>query len=119
MSEINRYWHGRLTQENIEDVVNVMREMLTGRKYTFASMLSHESMLSPYLEVKTNQELKPDDPFGIYHAGKFSGFSVNDSYSVWGANTVDAHIAFDYHQITIEHKSAGGNDITWVIALEK
>ena len=115
----SRNWFGHLTVDNIDDIVVVLKEMLEGQKYTFVSMRWLEG-LEPRVDVRTSQSLK-DNAFSVYHHALHAGFNVGDTYGVWGVSTTapDPFFNFEHCKVTIQHESASGNKLTWVIALEE
>lgn len=136
MVKIDMKWSGMLTVKNIEQVADLLRKLLNGKRYTFVA--AHESRgFKP--EVRTNQKLNSSIP-GVANSirtycnneeGKqFAGFLVNDSYGVWGCSTClledthdpkfkNPHIEFDGDKVTIIHRPSARNKLYWVAAIER
>lgn len=116
-------WFGYLTVENTEEVAEAVRNMLSGKYYTFVAV---NSGFSGRPEVKTSRKM---DKVYTSHLLGHSLINVNDSYGVWGFSTtvhegdqLDAsrytYVVFDWNQIKVEHFAPCGYKLNWVIALE-
>jgi uncharacterized protein YoaH (UPF0181 family) len=131
--EINLNWNGMLTVENIEQVAEVLRQLLKGKKFTFVACHEDNNFIP---KARTCQELRSingDDPISVYYdkeSKRFAGFNACDSYGVWGCSTslhVDVYdhefknpyFAFEYNKVTITHRAASGSKIYWVCAIER
>jgi hypothetical protein len=121
------HWIGNLTIENVNEVADRLKELLIGKIYTFVSC-NELDRFKP--NVKTGQKLEDNNPIRVWKGDYSTGIHVNDSYGVWGFNTVlhegeknenlkVPYIIFEGNQIRIEHRAPGGNILYWVVALEK
>lgn len=128
-------WHGMLTVNNVEQVADLLRQLLTGKRYTFVAVNEFYGFKP---EVRTSQKLKPkinsSNPINVYYddtgAKRFAGFSVSDSYGVWSFSTnlqedqddpgsKNPHFSFEWDKVTIIFRLSGGNLVYWVAAVEK
>src|SRR5690348_15585774 len=88
--EINRHWFGTLTADNLEAVAAVLREMLTGARYTFVSVNEWFGPV-PRPDVRTSQRLTPEnnihgEAISVWKddtTGQPRGIIVSDTYGVW------------------------------------
>jgi hypothetical protein len=127
-------WSGVLTVHNISQVVKLLRDRLTGKRFTFITAMDTNEYRP---SARTDQALKPSvtgDPFVLWSRGskdsESAGFNVCDTYGVWGLSTsaqegnrnepfVHPHITFDHYTITMSFRSMSGNKIYWVIAIQR
>lgn len=127
-------WYGMLTVENIEQVADLVRQLLVGRTYTFVAANEYRDYKP---QVRTNQHMtrsNAGDPVNVYYdesaEKRFAGFSVCDTYGIWGVSTnlkddlydpdfKNPFVNFENDKVTITHRAASGNKIYWVIALER
>lgn len=125
-------WCGTLTVENIEQVADLLRRLLKGRQYRF--VVTNEVFdFKP--KVRINQELEPNkagDSINVYYdkdEKRFAGFSVHDSYGMWGCSTSlqeercdcgskNPHFVFEWNKVTINHYAPSGHRVCWVIIVE-
>jgi len=130
--EINLNWCGMLTVENIKQVVEVLRQLLSGKKFTFV-ICDEGRGFEP--EVRTGQQLKPstkDNSINVYYDEEknFAGFNVCDSYGVWGCSTnlhaneydpefKNPYLAFEHNRVTITHRAPSRSKLYCVCAIEK
>lgn len=127
MNEYALNWCGKLTVENIEQVVGLFRKLLENRRYTFVAI--NQSYRRP--DVRTGQQLDPrkakgEEVFSIWFDDKssppaFAGFNAVDTYGVWGLSTSandQPYISFEWNKVTIEHKAPAGNELICVLAIE-
>ena len=129
---MNDNWFGVMTVDNIEDIVGKLRELLTGKRYTFVSCYEYKRY-EP--EVRASQELKngtSDDPFHVWYGEnqEFGGFNVGDTYGVWGLDTNGhrganydgkfdiPYLVFDYGKCTMTFRTPAGLLAYWVVAVE-
>jgi len=123
--------YGMLTKGNIEDFVAVLREMLTGKRYTFVAC-NESRHFEP--EVRTSQRLENGTngtPFSVHHYDGWASFGVCDTYGVWGCTTTwddpkmydadfkNPYFVFDYNKVTITHRAPAGHLLYWVVAVER
>lgn len=115
-NEIGPGWYGPLTRENIEDVAANIENMLTGKRYTFASV--RISGGKPHVNVRPSQEM---ERIRVAHIDSidYSQTIVRDTYGVWSCGTDGAYIVFERGRIRIEHVDAWGEPLTWIIAPER
>lgn len=119
-------WHGMLTTENIEAVVNLLKQLLEGKRYTFVTC-NESFRFKP--EVRTGQRLTGD--FKIYRdeSLNYAGFNVGDSYGMWGCSTntnearydhtfQNPYFSFEWHKVTITHRAPAGYLLYWCLAVE-
>jgi hypothetical protein len=127
--KMNLKWYGMLTINNIEQVADLLRQLLSGKRYAF---VSSNELFSFKPEVRTNQELKPSDPINVYYdkdGKRFAGFNVYDSYGVWGCSTSlqeeqydhefkNPYFVFNLDKVTITHRAPAGHKLYWVVVVE-
>lgn len=116
MKKFDLNWSGTLTTDNVGQVVNLFKQLLTDKRYT--SVIAKES--SGYLpDVKTCQRLVNVDTMG----DRFAGFNLNDSQATWSFYVNDrnpTYISFSETKVTVTQKSAfGGQIIHWAFAVEE
>ena len=134
-------WYGVLTIGNIEQVVDMFRRLLTGKRYTFVAvnMYGNEDAPGQLISrpgVRTSQRIEPDkaiskDAFSFWYGDnkEYAGFNVVDTYGVWGCSTSatdsfqvgdyeNPYIVFEYHKVLIIHRAPAGHLLYWVIATE-
>ncbi len=132
--KIGLRWDGMLTVQNIEQVVEVLRQLLNGKKFTFVAC-DEVSGFTP--EVRTGQQLQPStkgDPINVYYDEKskrFAGFTVcNSRGGVWGCSTnlhtdeydnqfKNPYFVFEENKVTITHRAPSGSKIYLVVAIEE
>lgn len=131
-------WYGVQTIENTPEIVERLRDLLTGKKYTFVSTndgFNPESRIG--VDVRTDQKLENGTngtPFSIWYDEKndpprYCGFNVGDTYGVWGVHTSATETqydptfnvpywVFDYNQARVVHRAPAGHLLVWVIAVQ-
>lgn len=128
MKDYTLNWYGKLTIENIEQVVGLFRQLLENRRYTFVAI--NELFRRP--DVRTGQRLEPHkatsgEAFSVWFDDKnsppaFAGFNAVDTYGVWGLSTSvneQPYVVFEWNKVTIEHNAPAGNKLIWVLAIEQ
>ena len=75
-------WHGKLTEENFNDVANKILKMLRNKHYTFL-VASKMNKYRP--EIYRNLCLETETPLSFRN----DGFIFSDSYGAWGCSTKD------------------------------
>ena len=75
-------WHGKLTEENLNDVANKILEMPHNKQYTFL-VASKVNNYSP--SIYRNLCLETENPLSFRN----DGFTFSDSYGTWGCSTKD------------------------------
>lgn len=134
-----RDWYGYLTLDNFDAVVERIREMLTGHRYTWVSC--HEGMRDFFPEVRTGQRLSQDlvvNRERLEDGRDWAHLTVGDTYGVWGLSTTVPdqatacqrgedksmtrlhfkHGRYDQGRIEIEHHNAYGDRLYWVVSVE-
>jgi hypothetical protein len=112
-------WYGYLADENVQHIADRIRNLLAGRRYTFASInASHAHFTGP--EVRTSQELRPEHTDSkttptVYRFGepmtfspgrwKSCGITVADTYGAWGIHSSHATQADAYADRDAEKKT--------------
>lgn len=125
-------WSGTLTIENISTVVDKIKKLLDGKKYSFVAayegyrlkleLNQHQQLKSNYNENQVFFDKDASPP-------RFAGFTFNDTYGVWGltTNTNDdkydgkyenPYIVISHNEIKITHKAGSGALVHWLIQLE-
>jgi hypothetical protein len=140
-------WYGDVTIENIKEVAEKMKSILSGKRYTFVAVnmygvaggwAGEQGQLISEPEVRTSQELKPGtngDSLSVWFdkensSPTYAGFNFCDSYGVWGLSTHipsdnEPHYNIPYavfewgHKIKIAHRAPAGHILYWTIALEE
>lgn len=122
-------WYGTLTIENIEAVVNLLKRLLEGKRYTFVACNEGRRNFRP--EVRTSQQLT--GTFKTWEGEKkdFAGFNVSDTYGVWDLSTSRhdsdgydpsfnaPYIVFERNKVTITHRAPTGTLLYWCVAVEE
>lgn len=136
MKEYNLHWYGMLTIENLENVVDLLKQLLDGKKYTFVAC---NEFFDFKPEVRTGQMVDhkgatSGNAFSIWWDEKnnpphYGGFNVGDTYGVWGCSTTatdevkhdneNPYFVFEGNKVTITHKAPAGHLLYWVAAVEK
>lgn len=132
MVEIDLQWAGVLTFENIDQVADTLRDLLTGRRFTLVSANELE-MFKPRVKqgkMVVEREMHPgvyvnrrSDPDGTI-------LRVSDTDSVWGCITrthdespdptfENPHISFEGDRVTITCRAPSGLKLYWVVVVEK
>ena len=75
-------WHGKLTEENLNDVANKILGMLHNKRYTFL-VASKGNNYRP--EIYRSLCLETENPLSFVN----DGFKFSDSYGVWGCSVTD------------------------------
>jgi hypothetical protein len=135
----DRNWFGYLTTGNAQAVSDRIERMISGKKYTWVATCHWPGQLIPHRpEVRVGQETrKVDLTSGPLDDGRvMAHITVSDSYGVWGISSVHAtqhearqadanrrtYLHFERDRwgdrLEIEHYSASGNHLWWVIAVE-
>jgi hypothetical protein len=133
-----RIWYGYLAVDTLPEIARRIRNLLTGRRYTFVADWSEYS--GPDVHVsQTMQDLKTTDRGE--DGRPWAHLMVSDTYGVWGISASVAteaeardlpdkqrtyvHIdggqdPWDYHngRIYIEHYAMGGNRLRWLAVPE-
>lgn len=132
-------WYGVQTIENTPEIVERLRKLLTGKRYTFVSTndgFSPESRIG--VTVRTDQELKNGTngtPFSTWcdeghDTPQYCGFRVCDTYGVWGVTTNASSTEYDYtfnvpywvferNQARVAHRAPLGGLLVWIIARQE
>lgn len=128
--EFDLSWFGTLTRSNIDAVCGLLQQLLSDKSYTFVAA---NELFGFKPEVRVGQRLEPSRSNGLviraYHSEHSSGFNVCDTYGVWGCSTTAVeptydpsfqapYFSFEHEKVTITHRSASGNLIYWVVAVE-
>lgn len=126
--KVHRHWHGMLTVNNIDEIANLIREMLTGRRYTF--VLVHEQKgFRPY--VKASRELSNQNDINsveVEHCGEgenaTASLTILDNFNdgwTFSINNTDhqcPNIEFSQDTIQIAFEDPEKPKEFWVIAIE-
>jgi len=113
-------WCGIMTIDNTEEVVNLFKQLLEGKTYTFVVFSEYQQ------EAKTNQKLCPEknangNAINYYSASTYAGFTVCDTSGVWGlssSSTWKPYISFEYNKVIIEPNIISGYKLWWHIIVE-
>lgn len=111
--ESRRTWYGYLSDETVEHIAERIRNLLTGRRYTFVSLNTTQTRTMP--EVRTGQRMTPEkhvrrEAVSVHRIGEpldyagaepdkaweSCGLSVADTYGVWGMHASHATEADAY-----------------------
>ena len=138
-----RDWDGYLTLENFGAVVNRLRAMLAGQRYTWVSC--NEGQRDFFPEVRTGQRLTEDIHISrsVLDDGRhMAHLTAVDHAYVWGLDTTIAdqraarelagndkkrqkltrlhfgHGHYDEGRLEVEQYNGYGNRLYWVIAVE-
>lgn len=124
MMSRNKYdlhWHGTLTVDNIDNVVDLLKQLLDGKKYTFVSCYAYKGYKP---EVRLHQEIEhksstTGNAFSIYRHDGWSSFNVCDTYGVWGQSTFNnPDFIFERDRVTIESVNGFNEKFYWTIVVE-
>lgn len=114
-------WFGCLADDNIEHVAQRIRNLLTGRRYTWVAY-NVEHVTYAFPEVRTGQRLAPQhttdgEALRVHrigepqaHSGKpwtTAGLSASDTYGAWGLHTsyaTEAEARADQHEPDRRHR---------------
>ena len=120
---MDRDFYAVLTLDNLEDVAQRVRELLTGKRYTFASLNDGFNPTSDIgFDVRTDQQIDQRDPVKTWRddQGQYGGFNVGDTYGVWGANTYDKpQIYISHARMCIMHAAPAGHRLIWKIVIQR
>lgn len=115
MKKFDLNWSGILTANNVSQVVDLFKQLLTDKRYT--SVIAMEA--SGYLpDVKTGQRLVNVDTM----KNRSVGFNLNDSQATWSfyvRNESPTYISFNETKVNVTLKSGSGQIIHWVFAVEQ
>ncbi|MDB4431194.1 hypothetical protein N9137_02270 [Pseudomonadales bacterium] len=120
-----RSWSGEMSTENMDSILNRIKIMLSGKKYTFSSTnAGNPHGYQTY--VRVNQSLKKND-FVCWlkkeHGHAFGGFNINDSYGIWGLSCSNLseknpHVTFEHESIKIKQYNGYGDILEWHIVVQ-
>lgn len=114
---------GFVTVENITDVTERIRSLLTDARYTFRAFDATGKMYHERFG-QTLQSPTSGDPFTLtFFAEDHACLTVCDSYGVWQIGTNRApelpHVTITASQIRITQRAPIGDTIVWVIDVEQ
>ena len=121
-SNYDLQWYGTLTVDNIGSVVELLKQLLEGKKYTFVSCYAYRGYKP---EVRLHQEIDhksstAGNAFIIYRHDGWSSFNVCDSYGVWGQSTYNnPYFNFERDRVTIESTNGYGEKYYWTLVVEE
>lgn len=123
--------YGTVTTQNIKEVADKLRDLLTGRKYTTVHCYEYKNYVP---EVRLHQELggstNGDDVNLHFHSDEHAQVTICDSYGVGGFSTYRTvpgydpefkapYVVFERGQFRITHRAPNGKLIQCVYAPER
>lgn len=125
--QFNLNWSGSVTTENVEQVADLFRQLLVGKRFTHVSV-NEGSQYRP--DVHTGLSLHEREPITVIQLGEEVGVSITDtrfSRTTWssqayqGASKTEEkpYITFECNKVTITTRAPSGFRIYWVFAVEE
>jgi hypothetical protein len=117
-------WAGSLTLRNLEDVADMFRQLLKGKRYTLVEC--HELLKFRPL-VETSQQLKGAVTVYRDQDGRYGSISIPSPDGIHVIRTDLQYympdglpiVWFDLNKVTIIQRSDTGQRLYWVFAVEK